>query len=54
MDRKTVLSHCHQALDEDLDDGDEVWFPGIQQTATGRFLIPVEDVDRLRPKRRGR
>ena len=51
VSKRTVLFRCHQAFEDDLDE-DEVWFPGVQQTATGRFLIPVEDVDKLRPKRR--
>jgi len=47
---RTVIARAHQSLERQ--DGEEVWFPGVVQLKSRRILIPLEDVERLLPRRR--
>ena len=49
--RQTASIWAHRSLDAD-DDDEDVKFYDVQQTAAGRMLISVNDVERLRPRRR--
>jgi hypothetical protein len=48
--RQTVQLWAHQSLEADEDD-DDVKLHGVTQTAAGRLLIPLEEVERLTPRR---
>jgi hypothetical protein len=48
--RRTALAWAHKSLD--VDDDDDAPFKGVERTATGRLLIPREEVERMLPTRR--
>ena len=53
VNRKTILAWAHESLeDEDDDEAEPPRFPGVTQTASGRILIPVNEVRALLPRRR--
>lgn len=47
VNRKTVLDWCHRSLEDD----DDPPIRGVERTRTGHMLIPVDEVNRLAPKR---
>ena len=47
---RTALAWAHRSLN--AEDDDDVIFPGVERTAAGRLLIPIESVEKLRPHKR--
>lgn len=49
VSKTRVLVLCHQSLEKHRSN---VKLPGVERTETGRFLIPLADVEKLKPQRR--
>ena len=48
VNEKTMCNWARRALDED--DARPARLRGVQQTATGMYLIPLSEVERLKPR----